>query len=197
MRALNDLEATAKKEHDLIMVLEISLVGIALILTFIVLNNIYGFSIPLMIETINYSVITYGIFLIIIGFIGSTLCWRWFRIPPDIKSALASYYTTLGYSTKTTLFQRMKVAVSNDLFFNIKIHFYKRRSGEACLINLESMQLPDVLKNEDQFKQIGERFFLSSDVATQKYSTTSEIEEIHLRSLLMTQALEEFHKSKN
>ena len=197
MRKVNDLRNIAKREYLLIRVLEITLVGLLIFLLVYFINAILNVRLPVMAAIEEAYFPMYELSFAIIGLAVGTIFWRLYRIPPDIQTTLESYYKDYGYSTKKTLFHNLKVFKSPDLYFNVKIHLHRRASGENCLFHLESMPIPAVLQNKERFKMIGEQFFLQSNIARQKYSTTCELEEVHLRSLLMTQALEMFIQTRN
>ncbi len=189
---MSEMKIGAKKEYLRIKVLEIGLLALVISLIIISVHAILtpGF---VVMSYITPPYIPY--FEILIGLTGltcGTMVWRWYRIPPELETDLGSYFNELGYTTKKGLFHTLKVQKSDALFFKIKIKLHQRASGESCLFNLESMHLPSVLQNPDRFKQIAERFFLNPNTTKQKFSTSCELEEVHLRGLLMTQALEQY-----
>lgn len=197
MSRMNELKESAKSEYYLIKGLEVTVLTLSIVLLIFLITNILGVESYIKITLIEGYFHIYGIFFAMIGIIGGTIFWRWYRIPPHLHTALLSHYNAFGYSTKKTLFHTLKVEKSSDLFFKVKIHLYKRASDESCLFYLESMHLPAAVQNIDRFKKIGDRFFLKSDTSRQKYSTSCELDEVHLRSLLMTQAMEDFLLAKN
>jgi len=189
---MNKIQSIAKRDYLLLKGLEIGLVALGITLLILSINAILNPGIQLMAKIIPATVPVFEIVLAASGATCSTMIWRWYRIPPQIQTNLSTYFTELGYSTKKGLFHTLKVQISDDLHFKIKLQLHKRTSGESCIFKLESMQLPLVQKNPARFKQIAEQFFLNPNSNQQTFTTTCELEEIHLRSLLMTQALEQY-----
>ncbi len=195
MRVLSESEREAKKEYRFIKILE--LIFLALIINFSIyfILNIHK-SNSIQITSIIKNIIPIsGLFLIAIGVVGGTIYWRFYRIPPAIQDLLVPFYENLGYSTEKALFHTLKVNISANTYFKIKISLYRRISAESCLFQLESMRLPNALENKAQFESVSQRYLLSSDLKLQKFHTCCELSEIHPRSLLMIQAVEEMLKT--
>lgn len=184
------LEKNAKREYLLIKSLEIVFIGLLIILSIIGINSLIK---P---HLITLTYITAPYFPLVELLIGLTvlicgiLFWRWYRIPTILQEAL-TYYKEAGYIIKRSLFHSMKIQKLPNISFKIKLHLYNRSSAESCLFKLESMPLPHCARFKSQFLQIGERFFLNSDLKTQKFSTTCELGELHLRSHLLSLAISE------
>ncbi len=198
MKKLNELARSAKKEYLFIKTFQI--IGICLIiflLTYFIIHIVIFSTPPLMVPPEKPYFPVYEITIGILGTVMVSITWLMYKIPSAIQRTLVSYFKDLGCSTKRALFHKLKISKSSNQYFNVKIHLHKRVSDESCLLHLDSMRLPITLEDEDRFKMIGERYLLHSDMENQKYYTTCELEEVHLRGLFMMQALEEFLQAKN
>ena len=196
MKVLSELERAAKKEYKFIKTLE--LIFLALIIGFSIyfILNIHKSDSIQIASVIRNIIPISGIFLLAIGLVGGTMVWRFYRIPPSIQDLLLPFYENLGYSTEKALCHTLKVNISANTYLKIKISLYRRISAESCLFHLESMRLPNALENKEQFESVSQRYLLSSDLKLQKFQTCCELNEIHLRSMLMIQAVEEMLKTE-
>jgi hypothetical protein len=189
---MDELERDAKKEYYLIIGLALLVIAISTSMGILLVFQ-YKTSGLLQISQviINYFPI-YTTLITTIALISAVTLWRTSRIPPPIKEALISYYQELGYTLKRGFFRTLKVIVSPTISFNVKLTLYRRVSDESYLFDITSMWLAKASANSEFFDQVAERFLLKSNVQRQKFSTSCELEEVHARSLLMVQALEEF-----
>lgn len=189
---MNEIAKVAKREFLYIKALEI---GFIVFLITLVILSINALIIPPFVPmsiTVPPYIPVFEIITSLTGLICATMLWRWYHIPPQIQTNLHSYFADLEYSTKRRLFHVVKVEKSKNLYFKIKIQLYKHASGESCLFHLESMPLLPAQQDPERFKLIAEQFFLRPNFARQTFSTSCELEEVHLRSLFMTQALEQY-----
>ena len=189
---MNSLKQTALKEYTLIKGLQIGVLTILGTLFIFILSQILQGGVVLMVDTMKSEVYIYLTFATIVVSVCGAIGWRWNSIPSNIKNSLESYYNSIGYTTKKNFLHVLKVKKSPNLYFKVKIHLYKRVSKESCIFHLESMNLPVNAQNKELFKRTGERFLLKSNDKHHKYSTSCELEEVHMRSLLMTRAIENF-----
>jgi len=188
---MNNLQNVAKQEYFIIKFLEISVLCLAIILVIFFLSTMFK-SDSIQITIILYdSIPFYGFLIASIGFVGGLTYWRWYRIPPALQNALIPYFEGLGFITKQTLFHILRVYITPDIYFQIKISLHKFTSNEDCLFYMESMRLLTVFQNPGEFKRIAAQYLLCPDLVRQKFTTTCELEEVHLRSLLLTSAIKE------
>jgi len=195
MNSVNELEHEAKQEYFLIL----GLMGLGVIIgittsVLLVVQFMNSGVVQITQVIMNYFPI-YTILLTCLSLVFGTIIWRSYRIPPKIKKSLTSYYTQLGYQTRARNFRKLKVIISPSIFFTLKLKLYNRASDESCLFKLTSMEIPQVSRHLNTFQQIAERHFLTGNIHLQKFSTVCEMEEIHTRSLLLIQALEQFLKN--
>ena len=190
---MNNLRIDAKKEYYLIKALELTVSVLVLTLTIYFLSQFFQ-SGPLQITSVLKSTsFTYYIIILVIGTFTGVLVWRSYRIPTSIQTSLISYYNNLGYTTKKTLFHILKIRISSQVYFTVKVVLYDRASSETCLFRIESMYLP-IGTQEGRFKEIGAQYLLKTDLNKRKFTTYSELEEVHNRSLFLIQAVENFLK---
>ena len=189
---MNEPKNAAKQEYFLIRVLEITTLVLAGTLGLYFLFQLFQPGTIILTIALTNSFPVYAMGFVTIGLIAATVLWRSYRIPPSIQETLVPYYQDLGYSTKKTLFHNLKVNISPELYFKIKITLYRRASDESCLFHLESMPVPAALQQEEAFQEVAERYFLKANLQSHQYSTSCELEEVHTRSLLLIRALEEF-----
>lgn len=191
---MNELKANVQRAYLIIKGLEITFLALVISLCSFLLINSLQFNFPVMAFIADSGISIYLIFIsiICIAFLGVAIFWRLYRIPPFIQAFLVPYYKNLGYSVKNALFHTLKVDISPDLYFRVKLNLYKWASKESCLFHLESMRLANILLNSEKFKMVAERYLLKSDVRRIQFSTNCELDELSERSLLFIQALEEF-----
>ncbi|MFX1296677.1 MAG: hypothetical protein ACFFD2_17700 [Promethearchaeota archaeon] len=197
---MNELKKKAKNESATIKRLAMTILILTLILIIVIIfyiNFINRTSELIATPEPSSPVIDFyfvsEIFLICIGFFAGIAFWYSSRFPNAIITPLVFYYNGLGYSTKQSMTHILKVSISPKLYFKIKLNNYKRTSGEIYLFYLESMGLPNAALEPEKFKKIAEHYFLKSNMSSQKFSTSCELEEVHERSLLLIQAIEEFY----
>ena len=194
---MNELKLDARKEYYLIIGLALLVIAISISMGILLFFQ-YKISGLLQISQviINYFPI-YTTLITSIALLSGVTVWRTSRIPPPIKEALVSYYQGLGYTIKRSFLRTLKVIVSPRLSFNVKLTLYRRVSDESYLFDITSMWLAKASTNSELFDQVAERFLLKGNIQFHKFTTSCELEEVHARSLLMIQALEEFTQNSN
>jgi hypothetical protein len=194
---MSETKHTARREYLSLKVLQIAALGLIITIAIVLINRLSTPGFTLMAYVTPPYFPMFEILLSIFSGIAIAVFWRWYHLPSLLQHPLKTYFESIGYSTQQTLFHTITIRKDPDFYFKLKLQLYRRISGEPYIIKLESMPLQLTSQKQKDFTEIGEKFLLQSDLETQRYRTSCELEELHLRSRLMLRALEEFFNLPN
>ncbi|MHA1649935.1 MAG: hypothetical protein ACTSYB_07060 [Candidatus Helarchaeota archaeon] len=191
---MDNLKHIAKREYITLKGLELLIFSLAIIFSLFLIQNYLDSNMIQIASIVKNPLLLYGLLLFSLSLSCIVFIWRAYHIPSPIRRNLVPFFNNLGCSTKNTFPHTLKIFLPSHQSFKIKIKLYQRTSNESCLFYLESDRLFFPSSKQELFKKVAENYFLNSNLHTQKFTTTCELEEIHTRSLLMIRALEDFSR---